>query len=451
MGISIFYGLFEIFKNKNKLRHDKGEFKMLKNMSLKRIICLVCAFAITVSSIVGLNWSVKSDAFEKVTITVNLETTIKITNSEGETLIINGDTFGNVSGTMDILEDKTLYYQPSYLRQLLVRKSDTYIIEQTNEGSNYIDIDESEYGGFVSFNTGDKCKAVVKFFPQSEVTLEGEKQLYSIDAWLTEKSADYEISGMLYKPIYMKEEKNKLIVTGALGKTDISVDAFFGKHIIEGSYYLFGGETVLGYNDKRAFVKNAVKINSKYTKRPVGLYVRPVNSNKNMFLSWTKVIKAHSYIVYKRDYASKKYKKVAIRNGRETNYYIADIKDNGIYEYKVLAKTKKNGKGKKIGKLSYGVKAVPLTNNKENAKSVYINKESLSLKKGKKKTIKAQIVQGEKTLLDRKTRWISSNNKIAKVNKKTGKILAVRKGKCKIWAKAHNGKNSNKIVVRVHK
>ncbi len=411
---------------------------------------MICVLTIIVSLIVGLDSDAKSDAFEKVTITFNLETTMKITNSEGETLTINGDTFGDVSGTMDILEDKTLYYQPSYLRQLLVRKSDTYIIEQTNEGSNYIAIDESEYGGFVSFNTGDKCKAVVKFFPQSEVMLEGEKQLYSIDAWLTEKSADYEISGMLYKPISLKEEKNKLTVTGALGKTDVSVDALDGKFITEGTYYLFGEETVLGYNDKRAFVKNAAKINSKYTKRPVGLYVRPVNNNKNMFLSWTKVIKAHSYIVYRKKHASKKYKKVAIRNGRETNYYITDIKDNGIYEYKVLAKTKKNGKGKKIGKLSYGVKAVPLTNNKGNAISVCINKGSLSLKKGKKKTIKAQIIQGEKTLLDRKIRWISSNNKIAKVNKKTGKILAAKKGKCKIWAKAHNGKNSNKIAVKVH-
>ena len=335
---------------------------MLNKNKIKKIINFICIITVIMTS-GRLNGNIKADSFEKARIILNLETAIKITNAEGETIIID-DTLGKTSGTMEILEDQVQYNTPKINRVLLVRKSNTYVIEQTARGDNYIAIDYNENEGFACFNTGGKCKATVKFPPDKEIKLEGEVQDYGIYTSLSSDSAIYELDGKLYKPISLKEEKNKLTVTGALGKTDVSVDALDGKFITEGTYYLFGGETVLGYNDKRAFVKNAAKINSKYTKRPVGLYVRPVNNNKNMFLSWTKVIKAHSYIVYRKKHASKKYKKVAVRNGRETNYYITDIKDNGIYEYKVLAKTKKNGKGKKIGKLSYGVKAVPLTNNK---------------------------------------------------------------------------------------
>ena len=174
-----------------------------------------------------------------------------------------------------------------------------------------------------------------------------------------------------------------------------------------------------------------------------------MNNNKNIFLSWTKVKKAKSYIVYKKDNKTGKYKKVAIRNGKETNYYTEVITDDNVYEYKVMAKSKKEGKGKKIGKLSYGVKAVSMTNNKGNALSVNTNKKNISIRKGKRIVLNAKITHNEKELLDKKIRWCSSNKKVVRIDKKTGKLRAIKKGKCKVWAKAHNGKNSKKVVVRV--
>ena len=38
---------------------------------------------------------------------------------------------------------------------------------------------------------------------------------------------------------------------------------------------------------------------------------------------------------------------------------------------------------------------------------------------------------------------------LVKCKGKTGKVKLKKKGKCRIWAKAHNGKNSRQILVTV--
>ena len=72
----------------------------------------------------------------------------------------------------------------------------------------------------------------------------------------------------------------------------------------------------------------------------------------------------------------------------------------------------------------------------EKKATIYINgKYKITLKNKKKKA----------------TYFYTSNNtKVAKVNMKTGKVKFKKKGKCYIWAKAHNGKNSQKINVTVN-
>lgn len=415
----------------------------------KKLLSIMCVLCIIQLALVGMKTNVKADGVEKVEITVDLEAKIKITNAEGETLILD-EVFGKTLGTMKVLDDKMEYGTPNSYRHLIVKKSDSYIVEQSSKGDNYIGIDYNESDSFACFSTSNICKATVIFHPNPEVRLDGEVQNYNIYTSLGEKSAIYDLSGTLHKPIFIKGNSNELTVTGALGKTFISVDALDGKLITEGTYYLFGEETVLGFNAKKAYVNNAVKLNIKEKKRLDGLYVRPANGNKNMFLTWTRVKKAKSYIVYQKDNKTGAYKKVAIRNGEATNYYTMPITDDNVYAYKVMVKSKKNGKGKKIGKLSYGVKAVPMTNSKSNAESVVANKKTLSLKKGKRKKLKAKITHNAKGLLDKKLRWYSSNKKVARINKNTGKLSAVKKGKCKVWAMAHNGKSSKKITVKVH-
>ncbi|MBQ2642432.1 MAG: fibronectin type III domain-containing protein [Eubacterium sp.] len=420
---------------------------MITNIYIKRTICFLISFLMVLTINFGIKNDTYAEEFEKVEITLNLDVPVTITNAEGETIIVDSE--GKISGTMEILKEKYEMETPNVYKVLLVRSSDSYVLDRKSKGYNHLVIDYiNKKDSMVIVDTNDSCHAEINM-SKKELSLSGKKQQYFISLCMGEALGGYELDGTLYKPITLKNEQNQMIVNGAQGKTKITVISADDKDTLDGLYYLFGDKTVMGYNESGAFIKNAAKLETKEAKKPKCLYVRPVNKNKNMFLTWTKVKKARSYIVYKRDNSSGKYKKVAIRNGKGTNYYVTEIKDDNVYAYKVLAKTKKNGKGKKIRKRSYGVKAVSLTNKCGNAQSVVVDKKSLSIKRGRRKTLKAKIIQTEKPLLDKKIRWYSSNKKIAKINKKTGKVLAVKKGSCKIWAKAHNGKNSKKIVVKV--
>ena len=74
-----------------------------------------------------------------------------------------------------------------------------------------------------------------------------------------------------------------------------------------------------------------------------------------------------------------------------------------------------------------------------NNTGVKLSKTSLSLKVKKSKTIKAALKKGSlKVKTHRKVAWESSNISIAKVSSK-GKITAVKKGTCYIYAYAQNG------------
>ena len=77
-----------------------------------------------------------------------------------------------------------------------------------------------------------------------------------------------------------------------------------------------------------------------------------------------------------------------------------------------------------------------------NPKCVTVKAKKVSLKVGKKTTIKASVkgVKSGKKVLDKggKVRYVSSDPSIAKVNSK-GKITAVGKGTCVIYVLASNG------------
>ena len=215
-------------------------------------------------------------------------------------------------------------------------------------------------------------------------------------------------------------------------------------------YYLFGEKVKVYNNDGRIIVSPAPRIPERETKRVTSLYLRPVNDGKNMFLTWNKVKKAKSYIVYKYDYAKRKYKRVAVR-GRNANYLnIGHADPSEKYRYKVAAMSKAKGKGKKVCKRSYPVWAVAQENTYGNASKVTTSMPEIKGKAGKAYRLKAAISSKEgKTLLSDNIRWYCSNHKVATVDKKTGKVKLKKKGKCRIWAKAHNGKNSRQILVTV--
>ena len=81
-----------------------------------------------------------------------------------------------------------------------------------------------------------------------------------------------------------------------------------------------------------------------------------------------------------------------------------------------------------------------------------LNRSSLTLELGESKTLKATVkgVKGGKELLQhsRLVRYYSSNADVAKVNK-NGKVTAVGKGSCTIFAIANNGvRTSVKVKVK---
>ena len=82
------------------------------------------------------------------------------------------------------------------------------------------------------------------------------------------------------------------------------------------------------------------------------------------------------------------------------------------------------------------------------ASQITLNKTKLTLKKGKTFSLKVKkwtpANVGSKTVT-----WKSSNPKVVKVNKKTGKIKALKKGNAKITAKTSNGKTATcKVTVK---
>ena len=74
-----------------------------------------------------------------------------------------------------------------------------------------------------------------------------------------------------------------------------------------------------------------------------------------------------------------------------------------------------------------------------NNTGVKLSQTKLSLKADKSKTIKATLKNGAlKVKIHRKTAWKSDNISVAKVSSK-GKLTAVGKGTCYVYAYAQNG------------
>ena len=89
-------------------------------------------------------------------------------------------------------------------------------------------------------------------------------------------------------------------------------------------------------------------------------------------------------------------------------------------------------------------------NVKGNATKVTTNRKTIKGKPGKKVMLKATAKTNTgKRLLSKRIRWYCSNKKIATVGRDTGKVKLKKKGKCEVWAKAHNGVNSRKIKISV--
>lgn len=77
------------------------------------------------------------------------------------------------------------------------------------------------------------------------------------------------------------------------------------------------------------------------------------------------------------------------------------------------------------------------------------NRRYVSGKAGEKVKLTGRMLFNKGKAKTKGLRWYSSNRSIAKVGKKTGRLVLKNKGTCYVWAKAYNGLNSKKIKVVV--
>ncbi len=175
-------------------------------------------------------------------------------------------------------------------------------------------------------------------------------------------------------------------------------------------------------------------------------------TDNSVVISWTKVKGAQGYDVFMKkcdgvgDYPR-------VKTVKEQSCRISNLKKGVCYKAYVHA-WKKQGKQKVyIGEPSPTVHCIPGGYNKTrtNAKSIKLNQSKLTLTEGKSFKLKASV-KGQKSgrkLVNHATlvRYYSSNANVAKVNK-AGKVTAVAKGSCTIYAIANNGvRTSVKVKV----
>lgn len=162
--------------------------------------------------------------------------------------------------------------------------------------------------------------------------------------------------------------------------------------------------------------------------------------------TWKKVKGAGRYQVYLVSCGVKKSPK-KIATTTNLTYVKTKLKKATCYKFKIVAQRKIDGKWTNISTshVNHFVSGnLTRTKNYTNAKSIIASKKAVTLTVGKATTIKAKAtgVKANKKLLSKTHaslyRFLSTNTDVAKVSAK-GKITAVGKGTCTVYAIAVNG------------
>ena len=185
-------------------------------------------------------------------------------------------------------------------------------------------------------------------------------------------------------------------------------------------------------NDKDA-------VGSTFTLLKAGAVSKSASSIK---LSWTKVPGATEYVIYGNRCGKRfKYKKITTVKG--TSYTAKKLSKGTYYKCIVVAR-----KGKEALAASKTIHVVTKGGMHGNHSKVKLNKKSLTLHAGQIITLKATVKKERKKVsIHRAVAWESDNISVATVKK--GKVTAVGKGNCCIYAYAQNGTYGKvKISVR---
>ena len=169
------------------------------------------------------------------------------------------------------------------------------------------------------------------------------------------------------------------------------------------------------------------------------------NAKTSITLSWSKPSGAVKYVVYGNKCGKTKYVKLKELKGTSlklTKVAGAKVKKGTYYKFLVVA-VNKNKKVVSTSKtIHVATKGGKITNHK--SVTVKVKKKKVgkvTVKKGKKVTLKAKGVKKDKKLKFHqhvKIRYESTNKKVATVSSK-GVIKGVKKGKCKVYAYSQSG------------
>lgn len=163
-------------------------------------------------------------------------------------------------------------------------------------------------------------------------------------------------------------------------------------------------------------------------------------SKKSIKLSWSKVPGTEKYMIYGNKCGKKNnFKYVTTVTG--TSYTAKKLKKGTYYKYIVVAV-----RGDDAIAASKTIHVVTDGSKKGNNTKVKLSKTKLSLANGKSKKIKATLKFKKKVSVHRKVAWESDNENVVTV--KNGKLTAVGKGTCYVYAYAQNGVSA-KIKVKV--
>ena len=172
-------------------------------------------------------------------------------------------------------------------------------------------------------------------------------------------------------------------------------------------------------------------------------------------LYWKEVKGADGYLVYGAECGTNQnvVKKIKdIKNSYTTTYKHKKLKRDTWYRYKVVPYRLDNGKRVALGK-TLEMFAVTATKSGKyaNPTAIKLSSSKISVKKGKSAVVSAKVFMPKNKKSKKYTaeiRWISSNTKVAKVDKK-GKITAKKKGNCYVYAFTRNGVSKRvKVTVK---
>ena len=158
---------------------------------------------------------------------------------------------------------------------------------------------------------------------------------------------------------------------------------------------------------------------------------------KTMNLSWTKVKGAKGYIIYGAK-CGQPLKKIKTVSAKTTKYTVKKLKKGTYYKYLVVA-YKTVGNSKVTCAMSKVTHATTKGGKFGNPTKVTKVKDKVTVKKGKKITLKPSFKSDKKVKKHVGIRYESTNTKVAKVSSK-GVIKGVTKNKkCTVYVYAQNG------------